>query len=71
MPKPSITAPWLLGLAVVALSGCQALGEVAYDTAAETQRSQCRAMVNAAEQNACLAKVREAQRQAEAVRKKQ
>lgn len=67
-PRP---ASLLLALAAALLAGCQALAEVAYDTAAENQTSQCRALVSSAEQSACLAKVREAQRQAERLRKKE
>ncbi|MFD2451464.1 hypothetical protein [Ideonella paludis] len=52
----------------VALSACQALGEVAYDLALDAQGDQCNSTLSYDAQRACKAKVETSRQQAEKVR---
>lgn len=69
--SPSITAAsgalLLLGLS---LGACSAIGEAAYDSAAQFERQRCDRLASTPERQACLDKVRSAARQAETVRSK-
>lgn len=51
-----------------ALSGCQAVGEVAYDLALDAQGDKCNSTLSYDAQRACQAKVETSRQQAEKVR---
>ena len=55
----------------IALAGCSAIGELAYDEAASRDRAACERMASMSDRQACLQRVNTAARQAEAVRKRQ
>ena len=61
----------LLGIALVmaSLTGCTAIAEFVYDDALERQRRACDRLLDVAAYRGCVEKVREAERQAQAVRK--
>jgi hypothetical protein len=54
---------------MASLTGCTAIAEFVYDDALERQRRACDRLLDVAAYRACVEKVREAERQAEAVRK--
>jgi hypothetical protein len=51
------------------LSGCQAIGEIAYDFQADKEASRCESIISQTDRQACLARAREVDRQASEVRK--
>jgi hypothetical protein len=54
----------------LALAGCGALAEVAYDDALYRERAQCEKLVSASERQSCLQRVNTAKRQADQIRRK-
>ena len=52
-----------------ALSGCQALAEVAYDHRTDQDASRCKALLSQNDRQDCMARVREVERQAAEARK--
>jgi hypothetical protein len=58
-----------IALVMASLTGCTAIAEFVYDDALERQRRACNRLLDVAAYRACVEKVREAERQAEAVRK--
>lgn len=52
-----------------ALSGCQALGEAAYDLRTDKDESRCNALLSHNDRQACMARVREVEKQAAVARK--
>ena len=55
----------------IALSGCSAIAEVAYDDAVQRERAQCEKLVSMSDRQSCMQRVNTAKRQAEEARKKQ
>lgn len=49
---------------VCVLSGCQALGEIAYDLGTDKDVSRCNALMSQNDRQACMARVREVEKQA-------
>jgi hypothetical protein len=64
----------LLSLALIpiciALFGCGAIAEVAYDDAAQRERAQCEKLVSMSDRQSCMQRVNTAKRQADEARKK-
>ncbi|MEI8266425.1 MAG: hypothetical protein WCI59_11845 [Betaproteobacteria bacterium] len=58
-----------LALVMASLTGCTAVAEFVYDDALERQRRACDRLLDVAAYRTCFEKVREAERQAQAVRK--
>jgi hypothetical protein len=58
-----------IALIWASLTGCTAIAEFAYDDALERPRRACDRLLDVAGYRACVEKVREAERQAQAVRK--
>ncbi len=52
-----------------ALSACSALSEIAYDSAAGSERTRCEKLESLPERQACLQRVNAANKQAEEARK--
>jgi hypothetical protein len=65
-----LLAPLLSFPIALALAGCGALAEVAYDDAVYRERAQCEKLVSAQERQSCLQRVNTAKRQADEMRRK-
>jgi hypothetical protein len=59
-----------LALSGIALSGCEAIPELAYDLALERERALCQRLISMTDRQACVQRLNQAERQANEAREK-